>query len=116
MGRIIPELVMNNGSEQTYIHFTWRLPDGSRARATFLADVVSYEAAKDRWLCQLRSITTSLDAIPVGVANYIRALPGKWVFIPTEGRNGMTLPLKLETLLGKPLYFRDHDPRSSNDV
>lgn len=104
-------MIPDNMPEQISINFTWRLPDGNRARATFLADVIEYEYVKDRWLCVLRQLQTSLDAVPSAVANYIRELPGHWVYIPTEGKNGLTLPLKLETLLGKPRFFRSEDPR-----
>lgn len=106
-------MIPDKMQEQITIHFTWRLPDGSRARASFLADVIEYETSKDRWLCQLRQLQTSLDAVPAPVAAYIRELPGHWVFIPTEGKNGLTLPLKLETLLGKPRYFKPEDPRKA---
>jgi hypothetical protein len=93
------------------VTFGWKLPDGRWVRAQFEAEVVAYDEPRDRWVCILRRLVTDISPVPLPIANPIRELIGKWVQIPTEGRNGQVLPLKLDTLRGKPRYFYEHDPR-----
>ncbi len=97
--------------EFTPVNFAWKLPDGGWARAAFSVEVIAYDQPKDRWLCVLRELINLMDSVPEPIAEPIRSLTGKWVYVPGEGRNGLTLPLKLDTLRGKPRFFYTGDPR-----
>lgn len=93
------------------VNFGWKLPDGPWVRAAFSVEVIAYDEPRDRWLCVLRALHSQPDSVPEPIAALIRGLINKWVYVPTEGRNGLTLPLKLDTLRGKPRFFYDVDPR-----
>lgn len=96
------------------VSFGWRLPGDARLRVTFAAEVVGYQADKDRWLIRLTGPAPALDpGVPADIRRAIENLPGQWVFVPNEARNGLTLPLKLETLTGRIRYFYTDDPRNA---
>ena len=97
--------------DRSSVQFGWKQPDGRWIRASFLTEWVAYDSIRDRWLGILRELVSPLDDIPMPIANPIRALIHSWVYVPAEGRNGMTLPLKLDTLRGKPRFFHKDDPR-----
>ncbi|MCS7060707.1 MAG: hypothetical protein RMN25_06025 [Anaerolineae bacterium] len=100
-------------NEQFPVSFGWRLPNDARLKVTFQAEVIAYQPDKDRWLIRLAGPPPALDAqVPADIRQAIEALPGRWVFVPSEARRGVTLPLKLETLTGRIRYFYAHDPRS----
>ena len=87
----------------------WRLPDGSRTTATYRAQVIEYDPTQDRWLVTFVGMrATDADAT---TQTLIEAQVGKWAYVPSEARRGMTLPLKYETLTGKPRWFYADDPR-----
>jgi len=90
----------------------WRLPDDSRIKATFEARFVSYEKDKDRWLIVFERNLTDLTGVDAPTRALIDALTGKWALVPADARNGVTLPLKYETLTGRIRFFYDADPRS----
>ena len=97
--------------EYASVNFGWKLPDGRWVRATFNVEVIAYDEPKDRWLCVLRKLLSATDTVPEPIAAPIRDLINKWEYVPAEGRNGLTLPLKLDTLRGKPRFFYASDPR-----
>ena len=104
-------LILTAPASSTLVHFGWKLPDGHWVRATFATEWIAYDEPRDRWLGILREVSDALDSVPLPVADSIRSLIGHWVYIPSEGRDGMTLPLKLSTLTGKPRFFYVEDPR-----
>jgi aminoglycoside 3-N-acetyltransferase len=100
-------------SETISVSFGWRLPDGQHLAVTFTARVVAYQEERDRWLIQLDTCQSALDSdLPKDIGAAIRSLPGQWVYVPDVARSGLTLPLKLGTLTGRPRYFHAADPRS----
>ena len=105
------ELILTTSASYNSVHFGWKLPDGRWVRATFGTEWIAYDEPKDRWLGILREVSGALDSVPLPVADSIRNLIDHWVYIPSEGRDGMTLPLKLSTLTGKPRFFYTEDPR-----
>ena len=88
----------------------WRLPDGSRTTATYRAEVIEYDAKQDRWLVTFIGVRADDDS-DATTRTLIEAQVGKWAYVPSEARRGMTLPLKYETLTGKPRWFYADDPR-----
>ena len=50
------------------------------------------------------------DADPATRA-LIEAQLGRWAYVPSEARRGLTLPLKFQTLTGQIRYFYARDPR-----
>ena len=94
------------------VSFGWRLPDDTRVKVTFNTRVVSYEEDKDRWLVVLETpADDDLSSLPLEAGDKIRALAGRWAYVPDEARNGITLPLKYETLTGRIRFFYPADPR-----
>lgn len=98
-------------AERMVVKCSWRLPDGSRTTAAYSADVVEYQAAQDRWLMRLTGAR-----VEPGLGDEARGLiasqVGKWAFVPSEARQGLTLPLKYETLTGRVRFFYAEDPRT----
>lgn len=104
-------------SDSMSVSFGWRLADDTRLKVTFAAEVVAYQADKDRWLIRLKGPAPALDPrVPADIRQAIEHLPGQWVFVPNEARNGLTLPLKLETLTGRIRYFYIDDPRNAGST
>lgn len=102
-------------SDSIFVSFGWRLPGDARLKVTFSAEVVAYQADKDRWLIRLKGPAPALDPrVPEDIRRAIENLPDRWVFVPGEARNGLTLPLKLETLTGRIRYFYTEDPRNAD--
>ena len=100
--------------ERMPVSFGWQLPDGRRFKAVYDTRVVAYEEYKDRWLVVLETLQTELDAgLPPDVQTLVAKLSGQWAYVPDEARNGITLPLKYETLTGRIRYFYRDDPRRS---
>ena len=96
----------------------WRLPDDRRVKVTYQSRVVGYEQDKDRWLVILERLTDAappLTDIPSETRELIERLAGKWIYVPDDARNGITLPLKYETLTGRVRYFYISDPRVSSN-
>jgi hypothetical protein len=89
----------------------WRLPDGNRVKATFEARFVSYEEDKDRWVVVFERNLTDLSCVDAQARALIEALAGLWAYVPSDARNGITLPLKYETLTGRIRFFYKTDPR-----
>jgi hypothetical protein len=113
---------MSNGREKYLPGMTftakmhWRLgsQQDSRASAGFLAEVVLIDDDDARYLCLLRSLeflTTTYppDAVDQDMLERIRALPGKYAFLPFEAAYDRTLFLKPGTLTGRNDYFLDAD-------
>ena len=72
--------------------------------------MVEYDAKQDRWLVKLIGVRAAQDADATTRA-LIESQVGKWAYVPSEARRGLTLPLKYETLTGKPRWFYADDPR-----
>jgi hypothetical protein len=107
--------------EHMAVSFGWKLPDEPRVKVTFDTRVVAYEEAKDRWLVVLEPLDPAASAslpgnLPNDAAALIRALAGKWAYVPQAAREGVTLPLKFETLTRNGWYFYDADPRTPSNV
>ena len=103
---------VNAQDERIIVKCAWRAPDGqSRIHATFEAEVIDYDYAQDRWLVRLLTLRAT-DADPAARA-LIEAQLGRWAYVPSEARRGLTLPLKYETLTGQVRYFYPSDPRQS---
>jgi hypothetical protein len=102
--------VRTQAAETIDVRCGWRLPDGSRVTAAYRAEVIEYDAKQDRWLVKLAGVQTSgeMDATTRAL---IESQVGKWAYVPSEARHGLTLPLKYETLTGKPRWFHPDDPR-----
>jgi hypothetical protein len=100
------------GDEQLTVFCSWRLPDGTRTTASYTARVVAYEARQDRWLMTLTGARVE-PGIDADVRDLIEAQIGKWIYVPSEARRGLALPLKYETLTGGVRFFHAHDPRAS---
>ena len=101
--------------EQFPVSMGWRLPDEQRVKVTYHTRVVSYEADRDRWLVQLVRLTSAtppLTEIPPETRALIEQLAGQWIYVPDDARNGITLPLKYETLTRRIRYFYASDPRA----
>ncbi len=96
--------------EQVVVNCSWRLPDGRRTTASFAAEVIAYEPPQDRWIMRLTDVRTE-PALNEEARSLIQAQVGKWVYVPSEARQGMALPLKYETLTGQVKFFRNEDPR-----
>ena len=88
----------------------WRLPDDSRVKVTFEARFVSYHEDKDRWAIVFVRNLTDLTGVDATTRVLIEALANKWAFVPAGARDGITLPLKYETLTGRIRFFYDADP------
>ena len=85
------------------------------ARAIFSVNATDLPAG--RWLIRLKGPAPALDPrVPADIRQAIENLPDRWVFVPNEARNGLTLPLKLETLTGRIRYFYTDDPRSAGST
>jgi hypothetical protein len=102
--------------EHIPVSMGWRLPDDSRVKVTYNTRVIAYEAARDRWLVVLENLQDpsgfdSRTSLPGDARAKILALSGKWAYVPDEARNGVTLPLKYETLTGQIRFFYTGDPR-----
>lgn len=105
---------MNEQVEQFPVSMGWRLPDDRRIKATFHARVVAFEVERDRWLVRLEQLTEAtppLAEIPPETRTLIEQLAGQWIYVPDDARNGITLPLKYETLTRRIRYFYASDPR-----
>lgn len=105
---------MNEQVEQFPVSMGWRLPDDRRIKVTFHARVVSFEADRDRWLVRLEQLTDAtppLTEISSETRTLIEQLAGQWIYVPDDARNGITLPLKYETLTRRIRYFYTNDPR-----
>jgi hypothetical protein len=95
------------------VSFGWRLPDNTRTTVTFSAETKGYDESQDRVIIVLGELQTPLGAaLDATTQTLIQNLKGKWVQIPSEARQGLTLPLKYETLTGRIRYFYDVDPRT----
>lgn len=97
-------------AEQVVVNCSWRLPDGRRTTASFAAEVIVYEPPQDRWIMRLTGVRTE-PALDDDARKLIEAQVGKWVYVPSEARRGIALPLKYETLTGQVKFFRSEDPR-----
>ncbi len=93
------------------VKLSWRLPNNTRFGAHFEARAHAYEAEQDRWIVTFENLVWMTSDMPAAVVERVRALLGKWARVPNEARFGMTLPLKFETLAGRPRFFYDTDPR-----
>ncbi len=103
---------VQTSDERIVVKCAWRAPDGrARLHAAFEAEVIEYDYGQDRWLVRLRDLRAT-DADPDARA-LIEAQLGRWVYVPSEARRGLTLPLKYETLTGQVRYFYPADPRQS---
>jgi hypothetical protein len=102
-------------TEKVVVNCSWRLPDGRRTTASFAAEVMAYEPPQDRWIMRLTDVRTE-PALNDDVRNLIQAQVGKWVYVPSEARQGMALPLKYETLTGQVKFFRNEDPRTQSST
>ena len=98
--------------EHLDVSMGWRLPDGARVKATFDTQFVTYEEDKDRWVVVFERNLTDLSGVDAQARALIEALAGKWAYVPSDARNGVTLPLKHETLTGRIRFFYEADPRS----
>ncbi len=97
-------------SERIIVKCAWRAPDErSRFHATFEAEIIEYDYRQDRWLVRLLTLRAT-DADPATRA-LIEAQLGRWAYVPSEARRGLTLPLKFQTLTGQIRYFYARDPR-----
>jgi hypothetical protein len=97
-------------SERIIVRCAWRAPDEQpRFHATFEAEVIEYDYDLDRWLVRLLALRAT-DADPATRA-LIEAQLGRWAYVPSEARRGLTLPLKFQTLTGQIRYFYARDPR-----
>ncbi len=92
----------------------WRLQDGSRITAVFRAEVIEYDASQDRWLTKLVGVRVT-DEVDATMRAMIESKIGTWIYVPSEARQGMTLPLKYETLTGQVKFFRADDPRPKSN-
>lgn len=97
------------------VNCSWRLPDGRRTTASFGAEVMAYEPPQDRWIMRLTDVRTE-PALNDETRSLIEAQVGKWVYVPSEARQGMALPLKYETLTGQVKFFRNEDPRAQSST
>jgi hypothetical protein len=102
--------------DQIAVSMGWRLPDDSRVKVTYNARVIAFEANRDRWLVVLEDLQDpsgfdNLTSLPGDARAKILAIVGKWAYVPDEARNGITLPLKYETLTGQIRFFYSGDPR-----
>ncbi|HEY3290093.1 MAG TPA: hypothetical protein VGK87_08205 [Anaerolineae bacterium] len=90
----------------------WRLPDESRLKVTFEARFVSYEPDKDRWVVTFERNLSDLSNVDAATQALVAALTGAWAYVPADAREGITLPLKYETLTRQIRFFYDVDPRT----
>lgn len=97
-------------TEKVVVNCSWRLPDGRRTTASFAAEVIVYEPPQDRWIMRLTGVQTE-PVLSDETRSLIEAQVGKWVYVPSEARRGMGLPLKYETLTGQVKFFWSEDPR-----
>lgn len=95
------------------IHCSWRLPEGGRANATYLAETITYDVTHDRWLMRLVDVQVAPD-VPEATRALIAEKVGRWVWVPSEARQGLALPLKYETLTGRVRWFYAQDPRAGS--
>ncbi len=96
--------------ETIEVKCSWRLPDGSRTVAVYRAEVIEYDAAQDRWITRLLAVQMR-DDVDATTRALIESKIGTWIYVPSEARQGLTLPLKYETLTGQVKFFRAEDPR-----
>ncbi len=86
------------------LQFSWRSIQGPRVAARFRAVVEEEDPVMRRVFCRL--VTLLEVQIPPGVEDPVltrerlQALEGKRVKVPEEALQGLTLPLKRETLTG----------------
>lgn len=92
-------------SERTVeLRFAWRSIQGPRVTARFRALVEGEDPGMRRVFCRLVMLLEV--QVPPGVddpaltPDRLRALEGKQVKVPEEALQGLTLPLKRETLTG----------------
>ncbi|MFN3705445.1 MAG: hypothetical protein ACK4WM_05575 [Thermoflexales bacterium] len=97
--------------EHVEVKCSWRLPSGERVIAAFLAEVSTYNPAQDRWLMRFVDVRFP-QPVDQQAQQLIDAQIGKWAWVPSEARQGFTLPLKYETLTGQARWFYAHDPRA----
>ncbi len=102
--------VRTQAAETIDVMCGWRLPDGSRTTARFRAEVIEYDATQDRWITKLVGVHAA-DGVDATTRAMIESKVGTWIYVPSEARQGMTLPLKYETLTGQVKFFRADDPR-----
>jgi hypothetical protein len=98
--------VRTQSAETIEVKCSWRLPDGSRAVAVYRAEVVRYDAPQDRWITRLLSVRMA-DDVDATTRAMIESKVGTWIYVPSEARQGLTLPLKYETLTGQVTFFRE---------
>jgi hypothetical protein len=94
------------------VRMGWTLPDGTRLRVTFQAEVEDLEPDKNRIRCRLLEIRAASGSRPEEeidplYLNHVMDLIGKRALIPLEARQGIVLPLRLATLIGEHHYFFD---------
>jgi hypothetical protein len=102
-------------AERMVVKCSWRLPDGARTTASYAAEVIEYDAKKDRWLMKLTGVRFE-PSLNADVRRLIEAQVGKWAFVPSEARQGLALPLKFETLTGRVRFFYAEDPRQTRAI
>lgn len=105
-------------SDRIDIAFGWRLPNQNgmelgRVKAVFDCEILQRDETQNRWLVQLGELRSVAAAkpIPPEFEERIRALTGRFAFVPFEASQRMTLPMKIETLTGEMRYFHQTDPR-----
>ncbi len=98
--------------EHVEVKCSWRTPDGGRVVAAFLGEVITYDPSQDRWLMRLVDVRFP-QPLDEQTQQLIDAQIGAWVWVPSEARQGFTLPLKYETLTGQVRWFYRQDPRTS---
>ena len=106
--------VRTQPAETIEVKCGWRLPNGSRTTAIYRAEVIEYDAGQDRWMTRLVGVRTN-DDVDATTRAMIESKVGTWIYVPSEARQGLTLPLKYETLTGQVKFFRADDPRSKSD-
>ncbi len=92
----------------------WRLDEAQdiRAWAGFTVEVRLIDNDDGRFLCLLKNLeylSTSHppETVDQTLLESIRALPGRYAFLPFEAAEGRTLFLKTGTLTGRHKYFFD---------
>ncbi len=101
---------MPEQGDQTTLRFAWS-PSTGMVRATYRAEVESYEPRGDRFQCRLLELVKA-SGVHAGselTQELLDGLVGKHVLVPREGLNGLVLRLKMTTLTGglKHPYFFD---------
>lgn len=108
----VGEPVYLGSMELLPVSMGWRLPDESRLKVTFETRFISYETDKDRWVVTFERNLSDLLNVDAVTKALLEALTGAWAYVPADARNGITLPLKYETLTRQIRFFYDADPRT----